>query len=180
MAAARATQEAAARGAVLPTAAADMRRLPFAPDVFDVVVCADNSLAHLLKATDVEAALAGMRRVLRNGGLLVLTLRDYDEMRRTRPGAPPPQVSETSDGRVITFQLWHWHEDGERYDQEYFQLAENDGDDWAVRVRHTTSWALTRSQLTEFVTAAGFADVRWHDPASSGFYQPLLTARAAG
>ncbi|MFG2731759.1 class I SAM-dependent methyltransferase [Streptomyces canus] len=180
VAAARATQEATARGAVLPAAAADMRRLPFVSSFFDVVVCADNSLAHLLTAPDVEAALTGMRRVLRDDGLLLLTLRDYDEIRRTRPGAPPPQVSENSDGRLITFQLWHWHEDGERYDQEYFQLADGDGDDWAVRVRRTTSWALTRSQLTAFVAAAGFADVRWHDPVSSGFYQPVLTARAAG
>lgn len=180
MAAARAAQEAAARGAGLPAAAADMRRLPFVSSVFDVVVCADNSLAHLLTAPDVEAALAGMRRVLRDGGLLVLTLRDYDQIRRTRPGAAPPQVSEDSGGRLITFQLWQWHEDGERYDLEHFQLADGEGDDWAVRVRRTTSWALTRSQVTEFVTAAGFAEVRWHDPASSGFYQPVLTARAAG
>ncbi|WP_020118212.1 class I SAM-dependent methyltransferase [Streptomyces canus] len=180
VAATRAAAEAAARGARLPTAAADMRRLPFVSSVFDVVVCADNSMAHLLTAQDVAAALADLRRVLRDGGLLLLTLRDYDEIRRTRPGAAPPQVSEGSDGRVITFQLWHWHEDGERYDQEYFQLTPGDGDDWAVRVRRTTSWALTRAQLTEFVTAAGFADLRWHDPASSGFYQPVLTARAAG
>ena len=142
VAAARAAREAAARGAKVPAAAADMRRLPFAPDVFDVVVCADNSVAHLLTAPDVEAALEGMRRVLRDDGLLLLTLRDYDEMRRTRPGAPPPQVSETSDGRVITFQVWQWHEDGERYDVEHFQLADGGKDDWAVRVRRTTSWAL--------------------------------------
>jgi len=179
VAATRAAAEAAARGARLPTAAADMRRLPFASDVFDVVVCADNSVAHLLTAPDVTASLTGMRRVLRDGGLLVLTVRDYDEIRRTRPGATPPQVSENADGRVITFQLWHWHEDGERYDQEYFQLVPGDPDDWAVRVRRTTSWALTRSQLTEFVTAAGFVDVRWHDPAAGGFYQPVLTARNA-
>ncbi|MFG2459927.1 class I SAM-dependent methyltransferase [Streptomyces sp. NPDC048523] len=180
VAAARAGAEAAARGARLPTAAADMRRLPFVPSVFDVVVCADNSLAHLLTAPDVEAALAEMRRVLRDGGLLLLTLRDYDKIRRTRPGAAPPQVSESPDGRMITFQLWHWHEDGEHYDQEHFQLLPGDRDDWAVRVRRTTSWALTRAQLTEFVTAAGFVDVRWHDPAAGGFYQPVLTARAAG
>ncbi|MEU9166523.1 class I SAM-dependent methyltransferase [Streptomyces sp. NPDC048420] len=179
VAAARATEEAAARGALLPTAAADMRQLPFAPGVFDVVVCADNSVAHLLTAPDVEAALAGMRRVLRDDGLLLLTVRDYDEIRRNRPEAAPPQVSENSDGRVITFQLWNWHEDGEHYDQEYFQLRPADGD-WAVRVRRTTSWALTRAQLTEFVAAAGFVDVRWHEPASSGFYQPVLTARAPG
>ncbi|MFC8431260.1 class I SAM-dependent methyltransferase [Streptomyces sp. NPDC057253] len=179
VAAARAAAEATARGARIPTAAADMRQLPFTSSVFDVVVCADNSLAHLLTAPDVAAALAGMRRVLRDGGLLLLTLRDYDAIRRTLPAAMPPQVSEDADGRVITFQLWHWHEDGERYDQEYFQLVPADGD-WAVRVRRTTSWALTRAQVTEFVTAAGFVDVRWHDPASSGFYQPVLTARASG
>jgi SAM-dependent methyltransferase len=180
VAAARATAEAAARGVPVPTAAADMRRLPFAPDVFDVVVCADNSVAHLLTGPDVAAWLAGVRRVLRDGGLLVLTVRDYDEIRRTRPRAAPVQISESPDGgRVITVQLWHWHEDGERYDQEYVRLVPGDGDDWAVRVRRTTSWALTRSQLTEFVTAAGFVDVRWHDPAACGFYQPVLTARAA-
>ncbi|MET8079598.1 class I SAM-dependent methyltransferase [Streptomyces sp. NPDC005303] len=180
VAARRAAAEATARGARLPAAAADMRRLPFVSSVFDVVVCADNSLAHLLTASDVATALADMRRVLRDGGLLLLTLRDYDEIRRTRPGAAPPQVSESSGGRMITFQLWHWHEDGERYDQEYFQLSSGGGDDWAVRVRRTTSWALTRAQLTEFVTAAGFVGVRWHDPAAGGFYQPVLTARAAG
>ncbi|MFF7070606.1 class I SAM-dependent methyltransferase [Streptomyces pseudovenezuelae] len=179
VAATRAAAEATARGARLPAAAADMRRLPFVSSVFDVVVCADNSMAHLLTASDVAAALADMRRVLREGGRLLLTLRDYDELRRTRPGAAPPQVSEGSDGRVITFQLWHWHEDGERYDQEYFQLRQG-GDEWAVQVRRTTSWALTRAQLTRFAGAAGFVDVRWHDPASSGFYQPVLTARAAG
>ncbi|MFF1302401.1 class I SAM-dependent methyltransferase [Streptomyces sp. NPDC058307] len=179
VAAARATREAGARGTKVPAAAADMRRLPFVPSVFDVVVCADNSMAHLLTASDAEAALTDMRRVLRDGGLLLLTLRDYDEIRRTRPATAPLQVSETSDGRVITFQLWHWHEDGEHYEQEHFQLLPGDRDDWAVRVRRTTSWALTRAQLTEFVAAAGFVGVRWHDPADSGFYQPVLTARAA-
>lgn len=179
VAAARAAAEASVRGVPVPTAAADMRQLPFASSAFDVVVCADNSLAHLLTAPDVSAALAGMRRVLRDGGLLLLTVRDYDEIRRTRPGATPPQVSEDPDGRMVTFQLWHWHEDGERYDQEHFQLVPG-AEDWAVRVRRTTSWALPRARVEEFVTGAGFVDVRWHDPASSGFYQPVLTARASG
>ncbi|MFF7053067.1 class I SAM-dependent methyltransferase [Streptomyces griseorubiginosus] len=179
VAAARAAAEASVRGAPVPTAAADMRQLPFASSAFDVVVCADNSLAHLLTAPDVAAALAGMRRVLRDGGLLLLTVRDYDEIRRTRPGATPPQVSGDPDVRMITFQLWHWHEDGERYDQEHFQLVPAGGD-WAVRVRRATSWALTRAQVEAFVTGAGFTDVQWHEPGVGGFYQPVLTARASG
>ncbi|MFF4505130.1 class I SAM-dependent methyltransferase [Streptomyces sp. NPDC001401] len=178
VAAARAAVEAAARGVALPAAAADMRQLPFGPGAFDVVVCADNSLAHLLTARDVGEALREMRRVLTDDGLLLLTLRDYDDIRRTRPDSRPPQVSHGLDGRSITFQLWHWHDDGERYDQEYFQLVP-EGEGWQVRVRRTTSWALTRSQVTDAVTAAGFADVAWLMPDISGFYQPVLAARAS-
>jgi SAM-dependent methyltransferase len=175
-AAARAGTEAAARGVGLATAAADMRRLPFTSAAFDVVVCADNSLPHLLSAPDVTAALGSMRRVLRDGGLLVLTLRDYDEIRRTRPLSTPPQVAETPDGRAITFQLWHWHEDGERYDLEHFQLIPA-GADWTVRRRRTTYWALSRPQLTRLLTEAGFADIVWHAPESTGYYQPVVTCQ---
>ncbi|WP_217184776.1 class I SAM-dependent methyltransferase [Streptomyces sp. AC495_CC817] len=178
VAAARAAAEAAARGSRLPVAAADMRQLPFRERSFDAVLCADNSLPHLLSGQDLRAALLSMRRVLRDDGLLVITVRDYDEARQTRPTATPPQVSETRDGQVITFQLWHWHADGERYDLEHFQLipAENA---WHVRVRRSTYWALTSLQLTGFVAEAGFTDITWHSPVSSGYYQPVLTAQPA-
>jgi SAM-dependent methyltransferase len=178
LAAKRAATEAAARGVDLLVAAADMRQLPFPNAAFDVVVSADNSLPHLLSAQDVTAALRDMRRVLRDGGLLVLTLRDYDEILAARPTAPPPQVAQTPEGRVITLQLWHWHEDGERYDLEHIQLVP-EGGTWTVRTRRTIYWALTRAQLTGFVAEAGFTDADWHAPDSTGFYQPVLTARRA-
>ncbi|MFV8183044.1 class I SAM-dependent methyltransferase [Streptomyces sp. AF1B] len=174
----RAATEAAARGARLPTTAADMRQLPFRTGAFDAVVCADNSLAHLQTTDDLTAALTDMRRALRDDGLLLLTLRDYDEARRTHPTSVPPQVSHDSDGRSITFQLWHWHDDGEHYDLEYFQLVPA-GDGWEVRVRRATSWALTRNQVSAAATESGFTALTWHTPDTSGFYQPVLTARAA-
>ncbi|MEV5607689.1 methyltransferase domain-containing protein [Streptomyces sp. NPDC052225] len=180
VAAARATAEAAARGVRLPATAGDLRALPFAPAAFDAVVCADNSLPHLLTEADVHTALTGMRRVLRADGLLILTVRDYDALRRTRPASTPPQTSTAPDGATaITFQLWHWHDDGERYDLRHFQLVPDgpDGADWRVRERRTTYWALTARQLTDLVTRAGFTDVTWHSPEESGFYQPVLTAR---
>ncbi|MGW7516202.1 class I SAM-dependent methyltransferase [Streptomyces sp. NPDC054796] len=183
----RAVREAALRGVGLTgAAAADMRRLPFSDGRFDVVVSADNSLPHLLSAPDVRAALAEMRRVLRDGGLLLLSTRPYDEILRTRPTSAPPQVSTPrteSDGRAgrtITFQLWHWHEDGERYDLEHFQLVPDGpkGGEWRVRVRRATYWALTQRQLTGFAADAGFTDLVWRTSESSGFFQPVLTARA--
>jgi SAM-dependent methyltransferase len=174
--AARAAAEAARRGVRLPVVAADMRRLPFGDRVFDVVVSADNALPHLLSERDVTAALRSMRRVLRDEGLLVLTLRDYDEVRRARPVSTPPQVAETADGRVITFQLWHWHQDGERYDLEHFQLLP-DGDGWTVRRRRTTYWALTRRVLSRCLAEAGFDDIVWRPPDSTRFYQPVVTGQ---
>ncbi|SHI19271.1 class I SAM-dependent methyltransferase [Streptomyces sp. 3214.6] len=179
-AAARAAREAAHRDVPLPTAAADMRQLPFPDAGFDAVVCADNSLPHLLTERDVRTALAEMRRVLRPGGLLLISTRPYDDLLRDRPAATPPQVHRSPDGteRTVTFQLWHWHEDGERYDLEHFQLLPADGD-WRVRVRRTSYWALGRDRLAGLVAEAGFVAPEWRAPSETGFFQPLLVARSA-
>ncbi len=83
-AAARAAREGARRNVSLHTAAADMRCLPFPDGRFDVVVCADNALPHLLTEHDVRTALAEMRRVLRPAGLLLVSTRPYDRVRRPR------------------------------------------------------------------------------------------------
>ncbi|MEV0979356.1 methyltransferase domain-containing protein [Streptomyces sp. NPDC049915] len=175
VATARAVAEAATRGAPLPGVAADMRRLPFCDSSYDVVVCADNALPHLQTAEEVTAALREMRRVLRPAGLLLLTVRDYDPVRAQRPVSTPPQVAETPVGRTVTFQLWHWHDDGAHYDLEHFQLVPA-GSGWEVRVRRTTYWALTRGELSACVEAAGFAGADWLFPGDSGFYQPVVTA----
>ncbi|MBZ3905948.1 class I SAM-dependent methyltransferase [Streptomyces griseiscabiei] len=195
-AAARAAREAVSRGVRLPTAAADMRRLPFPDGRFDAVVCADNSLPHLLTERDARAALTEMRRVLRPGGLLLVSTRPYDDLLRDRPASTPPQVhlhrpagpapadlagpgAGTGGGeRTVTFQLWHWHDDGEHYDLEHFQLLP-EGGGWRVEVRRTTYWALGRDRLAGLAAEAGFVDGVWRTPDRTGFFQPLFMARAA-
>jgi SAM-dependent methyltransferase len=177
---ARAGREAAHRGLRLRLAVADMRRQPFRGGRFDVVVCADNSLSHLLTEPDVAAALAEMRRVLRPGGQLLVSIRDYDRLRAERPTSAPPQVHRAADGqRSVTVQLWHWHDDAERYDMEHFQVLPA-GDGWRVNVRTAAHWAIDRDRLTRLATGAGFVDPAWLPPADTGFFQPVLTARAAG
>lgn len=165
-AASRAVAEATARGMSLPSFAADMRALPFADASFDVVLAADNALPHLLTADDVLAALREMRRVLRPGGRLILSTRDYDAIRRERPVSTPPAVGP---GRVVWFQLWHW--DGDQYELEMFQLHEADA--WRVVVDKTRYWAITRHEITELVKRAGFGYAEW---LLHAYYQPLMVA----
>jgi SAM-dependent methyltransferase len=50
---------------------ADMRRLPLLYPGADLVTCLDDAVNYLLQPGDLRAALAGMRRNLRPGGLLV-------------------------------------------------------------------------------------------------------------
>jgi SAM-dependent methyltransferase len=178
-AAARAGREAARRSLGLSTAVADMRRLPFPDGRFDVVVCADNSLPHLLTEQDVHAALAEMRRVLRPGGLLLVSTRPYDDLLRDHPVSTPVHVHRSAGGgeRTVTFQLWHWHDDGEHYDLEHFQLRPAGGQ-WRVKVRRTAYWALTKDRLAGLAAKAGFPGARWRMPQETGFFQPLLVARA--
>jgi len=180
-AAARAAREATRRNLTLRTAAADMRRLPFSDGRFDTVVCADNSLPHLLTERDAHAALAEMRRVLRPGGLLLVSIRPYDDLLRDRPASTAPHVHRSidcgdGDDRTVTFQLWHWHDDGEHYDLEHFQLLPAGGE-WRVQVRRTPYWALGRDRLTGLAVKAGFVDPGWQMPQETGFFQPLLIAR---
>ena len=47
-----------------------------------------------------------------------------------------------------------------------------------VHVRRTTYWALTSKQLTQYAIDAGFTALAWQTPDASGFFQPVLTARA--
>jgi glycine/sarcosine N-methyltransferase len=173
----RARAECRRRGVQAGLAVADMRALPFADEAFDVVVCADNSLPHLLTAEDVTRALGEMGRVARPGGLVVVTTRDYDQARRDRPSTTPPSVSQGTDGSTVSFQLWDWWPDGEHYDLRHFQVTGRD-DHWRVAQRRTAYWALTRAQLSGFARDAGLAAPEWRGPDQTGFFQPLLLTHA--
>jgi glycine/sarcosine N-methyltransferase len=175
----RARHERGRRGAgtqLLGLAVADMRALPFAAGSFGAVVCADNSLPHLLRAGDVVRALGEMRRVVAPGGLVVVTTRDYDAARAQRPAITLPGLSEGPDGVTITLQLWAWHADGERYDLRHLQVID-DGGRWRVAERRTVYWAVTRDELSRFALDAGLAAPTWLSPDETGFFQQLMLAR---
>jgi len=173
----RAAHEAAAQGIALSVGVADFRTLAEqVPDTFDVVLACDNSLPHLIEDADLRRAAENMRDKLRPGGLLLLSIRDYDHLTLDRPRATMPQVLDGPDGPRIVFQVWDWAEDGRTYAFRLFILRP-DGDGWRTTSHATTYRALLRAELNTILADSGFEDIRWHMPHDTGYHQPIVTAR---
>jgi glycine/sarcosine N-methyltransferase len=171
----RCAREASARGLIITTGVADLRVLAVdGAGSFDAAVSFDNALPHLLDDAGLSAACAALRRALRPGGVLLASIRDYDEVLPARPSGDLPRRYVTDAGERIVFQVWDWLSD-DRYAVRHFIVAGNP-DDWSVRERTTILRALPRAALSDALRRAGFADVAWRMPEVTGFYQPIVVA----
>jgi SAM-dependent methyltransferase len=176
----RARREARGFGVDIAFDVADFRDLSNAsPDPADVLICCDNSLPHMLTDDDIRQALRSMSAAIRPGGLLVIGIRDYDALVTERPHATAPLVMDRPSGRTVSFQVWDWSPDGERYDLSLF-VVKAVGAEWHTQCHRTTYRALRRGELDGFLRDAGLEDVLWHDPADTGHHQPLVAARTSG
>jgi glycine/sarcosine N-methyltransferase len=172
----RARAEAYARGIPVTLSVADVRALPAGR--FDTVVSLDNSLPHLLTDDDLAAAVRSIRRCLEPGGLFVASTRDYDAILAQGTAGVPAAVHGTGADRRIVGQTWEWAPDRRTVEISMFVLRPA-GNDWSATVRSTTYRALRRAELTAALEADGFTDVAWLAPEESGYYQPVVVARAA-
>jgi glycine/sarcosine N-methyltransferase len=172
----RARREAAALAVPATFDVADMRALASVESRFDVVLSADNAIAHLLTADDLGAALGAMRARLRPRGLLLLTLRDYDALGAERPPAEGPRVFDDPNGRRVVLHLFDWQPDGQTYRASLLLLREGPAG-WQTLAWSGRSRAWRRDEVASLMVEAGFARPRWSMPAESGFFQPLVTGR---
>jgi len=173
----RCQREADERGVVVSTHVVDMRRL--ADDLdgrFDVVLSCDNAVPHLLGKWDLLAALRGMYARLVPGGLVVIGLRDYDQVRQVKPERPRSTPVRIFDGgERLVFQVWDWDESDEIYELRHFIVQRRDGI-WHTQCNEASYRALTRAELTVALETAGFDGIEWQLPADSGHFEPLVTA----
>jgi glycine/sarcosine N-methyltransferase len=170
----RARVEAARLGAAVSFAVADFRDLASVSGTFDVVLSCDNALPHLLDEAEIASALRAMRSKLRPGGLLIISIRDYD---KERPPAPPPYVVAGPPRRLVV-RLHDWDApDSPYYTVRFFFLTEAD-DGWTMTHHGARYRAMPRGELAAAAAAAGFDDIAWHEADDVGYHQPILTARA--
>ena len=169
----RARGEAARLGQDVAFGVADFRDLDSVAGTFDVVISCDNSVPHLLDLQELETALRAMSHKLRPGGLLLISIRDYDQALVDRASSTSRLIE--GPPRRVDLRVYDWEPDCPVHTVHVLLLSES-GAGWTVSHHHVRYRALTRSELTRVAEQVGFIAATWHDPRDIGYYQPVFTA----
>jgi glycine/sarcosine N-methyltransferase len=157
-------------------AVADLLEAPSHPAEYDIVLAFDNAISHFQTDADLAKALNTMRVQLKSGGLLTMSLRNYDILAQERPTEWFVTLTDDIENRRIVFQTWDWVEDGSSYRMEMF-FMQRDGKHWRTNSYHTQLRAWQREDINRILAESGFEAIAWQMPDESGFYQPIVTAR---
>ena len=140
---------------------------------FDVIICMDNALPHMLSEEALASALGSIINQLAPGGIFVASIRDYDAILMEKPSYSPPYIHKTAEGQRVSFQTWRW--EGDHY--KLTQYIIDDGTALQVGKFECEYRATRREELTKLLIASGCNDVQWKFPEETGFYQPILIAK---
>ena len=171
---AEAEKKARENGVTVRFKQADFRALSevFA-ERFDIVIAMDNALPHMLSAADLARAVESIAGRLREGGLFVASIRDYDLLLKEKPAFSAPYVHKTAQGQRVLFQTWDWQ--GENY--KFIQYIIDDEETARISRFECEYRATRREELTGLLRAGGCREVSWLMPEETGFYQPVVAAR---
>lgn len=140
---------------------------------YDVIIAGDDLIADYLTEADLQHAIHGFAAQLDTGGHLLISVRQYDQLLRTRPASAAPLVFEAEQGRCALFRLWHWIGSDCRYQQEQYLIRQNDP---ACNVVHRRSLhrAWRRAEINLVLLQAGFDAIQYQTDEHS---EMLICAR---
>lgn len=171
---AEAKKRAADNGVRIRFAHGDFRALSDTFEVpFDIIICMDNALPHMLSHEELASAIGSISKQLRKGGLFVASIRDYDALLAQKPTYSPPYIHQTGMGQRVSFQTWHW--EGDHY--KLVQYIIEDENTLQVSKFQCEYRATRRAEISELLLASGCCQVQWLFPEETGFYQPIVVAK---
>ena len=140
---------------------------------FDLVICMDNALPHMLSKEALAAAIRSISNQITPGGMFVASIRDYDALLAEKPSYSPPYIHKTDKGQRVSFQTWVW--DGDHY--KLTQYIIDDEETLQISKFDCEYRATPREKLTELLIANGCTEVVWKYPEETKFYQPIIIAK---
>lgn len=140
---------------------------------FDIVIAMDNALPHMLSKEDLERAVMSITNQIKDNGIFIGSIRDYDALLKDKPHYSPPYIHKTDKGQRVCFQTWDWSDDH----YKLTQYIVDDGDTLEVSKFECEYRATRRQEMADLLMANGCHEVVWKFPEETGFYQPIVIAR---
>lgn len=140
---------------------------------FDIIIAMDNALPHMLTSNDLASAIKSIVNQIKDSGIFVASIRDYDALLGNKPPYSPPYIHKTAKGQRVSFQTWTWEGDNYRL----IQYIVEDEDTLQVSKFECEYRATRRQEMTDLLMANGCSDVEWMFPETTGFYQPIVVAK---
>lgn len=136
---------------------------------FDVVLCADNSLPHLLTDGEILQALEQLFACTNPGGLCMVSVRDYAALEHGGVQFKPYGARVEGNTRYALFQVWEWH--GSLYDVHFYVVRDDGAENCETHVMRSTYYAISIAELMTMMALAGFEKLQRLDDV---FFQPVL------
>ena len=166
----RARAESARRNLPVQFTIADMRIAHKHHNrTFDVVLCADNSLPHLLTDGEILQTLEQLFACTNPGGLCIVSVRDYAALDRGGVQFKPYGVRAEGNARYALFQVWEWH--GSLYEMHFYVVRDDGADNCETHVMRSRYYAISIVELMTMMARAGFEKLQRLDDV---FFQPVL------
>lgn len=140
---------------------------------FDIVIAMDNALPHMLTGEDLKRAVKSITKQIKENGIFVGSIRDYDALLESKPPYSPPYIHKTENGQRVSFQTWDWTDD--RY--KLTQYIIDDTESLQTGKFECEYRATRRAELTQLFVSEGCSNVEWLFPDETEFYQPIIVAR---
>lgn len=139
---------------------------------FDIVIAMDNALPHMLSGSALERAISSITNQIKENGIFVGSIRDYDALLKDKPPYSAPYIHKTDIGQRVSFQTWDWN--GDCY--KLIQYIIDDSDSLTVNRFECEYRATRRDEMTKLFIKSGCKNVSWLFPQETGFYQPIIIA----
>jgi SAM-dependent methyltransferase len=139
---------------------ADMRTLRLNRE-FDALLCLGTAFNYVTAPSDVRRSLASFRRHLRNGGLLVLDLTNFDAWIRHPQNARAEVDYRSPDGTRIAIFGFNEQERRKKIHRARFLTVVQRGNRIDVRFDETPLRIWEKPELDRALRTAGFRPVEW-------------------
>jgi ubiquinone/menaquinone biosynthesis C-methylase UbiE len=121
---------------------------------FDAVICCGNSLPHLREEAEFREAVRNMSEVLKEGGITIVEVRNYDKLVRQRDPIELRRAETSRQDLLLVFDVRDFHDDWVRVINVFLQRRRGR---WRLRTYEVDYTCIGTWTLLQYIRDSGLA-----------------------